>query len=303
MALINCPKCGKTISDKAVNCPGCGYTLSEMQIDEVKDTADSHANTDIDMASTEKLSQDAPKLITMSKYTLCALIFAMLSLVVAAVAVTYALSYKKMIDEITSMEDKNEYTLLSVANTLTDANIEKDQKEVLTVNEEKNDDVDQGSKAVDADQNVDSDTKAESYATIESVIDTNPSGHNNNENITFCDDYVVDIDYEITNIKVKSNSGLEITYKLSNNENFPIEVHACSAQYFDDIAVKKDWSELPNPIHPQKSAIGSIEFYGTTISPIGITHIDTLTLRMYITDENGINHIFEIYFEDVNIDF
>lgn len=28
MALINCPECGKEISDKAVNCPSCGYPLT-----------------------------------------------------------------------------------------------------------------------------------------------------------------------------------------------------------------------------------------------------------------------------------
>lgn len=30
MALINCPSCGKEISDKALACPGCGYDLSEL---------------------------------------------------------------------------------------------------------------------------------------------------------------------------------------------------------------------------------------------------------------------------------
>lgn len=28
MALIQCPKCGKTISDKAEKCIGCGYILN-----------------------------------------------------------------------------------------------------------------------------------------------------------------------------------------------------------------------------------------------------------------------------------
>jgi len=27
MALINCPACGKNISDKAVSCPGCGHPM------------------------------------------------------------------------------------------------------------------------------------------------------------------------------------------------------------------------------------------------------------------------------------
>lgn len=27
MALINCPECGKEVSDKAANCPNCGYPL------------------------------------------------------------------------------------------------------------------------------------------------------------------------------------------------------------------------------------------------------------------------------------
>ena len=32
MALINCPECGKEISDKATNCPHCGYPISEPSI-------------------------------------------------------------------------------------------------------------------------------------------------------------------------------------------------------------------------------------------------------------------------------
>ena len=27
MAMINCPNCGKQISDRAKTCPGCGYEL------------------------------------------------------------------------------------------------------------------------------------------------------------------------------------------------------------------------------------------------------------------------------------
>lgn len=29
MALINCPECGKEISDKAESCPNCGYPIAE----------------------------------------------------------------------------------------------------------------------------------------------------------------------------------------------------------------------------------------------------------------------------------
>ena len=29
MSMINCPDCGKEISDKAVSCPNCGYPLSQ----------------------------------------------------------------------------------------------------------------------------------------------------------------------------------------------------------------------------------------------------------------------------------
>lgn len=32
MALINCPECGKEISDMAKNCPNCGYCLSKREI-------------------------------------------------------------------------------------------------------------------------------------------------------------------------------------------------------------------------------------------------------------------------------
>ena len=32
MALINCPECGKQISDKAASCPDCGYPLQKSTI-------------------------------------------------------------------------------------------------------------------------------------------------------------------------------------------------------------------------------------------------------------------------------
>lgn len=32
MALINCPECGREVSDKAVSCPGCGYPLQKSEI-------------------------------------------------------------------------------------------------------------------------------------------------------------------------------------------------------------------------------------------------------------------------------
>lgn len=31
MALINCPECGRQISDRAISCPGCGYQMSGQQ--------------------------------------------------------------------------------------------------------------------------------------------------------------------------------------------------------------------------------------------------------------------------------
>lgn len=30
MSLINCPECGKEISDKATNCPNCGYPINNV---------------------------------------------------------------------------------------------------------------------------------------------------------------------------------------------------------------------------------------------------------------------------------
>ena len=29
MALINCPECGRQVSDTASRCPGCGYTIAK----------------------------------------------------------------------------------------------------------------------------------------------------------------------------------------------------------------------------------------------------------------------------------
>ena len=37
MALINCPECGKAVSDKALACPNCGYSVSSRQPQGLKD--------------------------------------------------------------------------------------------------------------------------------------------------------------------------------------------------------------------------------------------------------------------------
>lgn len=43
MSLINCPECGKEISDKTDKCPNCGYPISQM----VNNTSTQHQNTGI----------------------------------------------------------------------------------------------------------------------------------------------------------------------------------------------------------------------------------------------------------------
>lgn len=35
MALIQCPECGKEVSDKARKCPHCGYPLEELEKKEI----------------------------------------------------------------------------------------------------------------------------------------------------------------------------------------------------------------------------------------------------------------------------
>ncbi len=293
MALINCPKCGKTISDKAIKCPGCGYSLEDMRLVDNKDLDNSIQKASVDKDSVEKISYVSPKSITVSKSTLMALGFATLCLLIAAIAVTYALSYKKVIRELTVTDDIA--SMSSLADTSEEIQVEDLKKEGTEVKAEKVADTDNDEKTASNDVN------SETQKGTSDVSNSNPSGQNYNKNITFSDDYVVDIDFEVTNIK--TSSGLIISYKCSNNESFPIELHSSNAQYFDDIAVKKDWSELPNPIQPQKSAIGSITFYSTTITSTGINHIDDLTLRMYITDENGNDHPFEVFVDNANIDF
>lgn len=33
MALINCPECGREVSDKAEKCPNCGYNIGKQMIE------------------------------------------------------------------------------------------------------------------------------------------------------------------------------------------------------------------------------------------------------------------------------
>lgn len=37
MAMIQCPECGKEISDKATSCPSCGYPINSTQVETEQD--------------------------------------------------------------------------------------------------------------------------------------------------------------------------------------------------------------------------------------------------------------------------
>lgn len=37
MSLINCPECGREISDKAISCPGCGFPISDFRLQETEE--------------------------------------------------------------------------------------------------------------------------------------------------------------------------------------------------------------------------------------------------------------------------
>ena len=52
MALINCPECGKEISDRVKACPNCGFPLQE-ETNEVKQVE--ITNVKIDKKKTKKL--------------------------------------------------------------------------------------------------------------------------------------------------------------------------------------------------------------------------------------------------------
>lgn len=45
MGLINCPECGREVSDQAAHCPGCGYPLAEPRPTEVASAAPPKAKT------------------------------------------------------------------------------------------------------------------------------------------------------------------------------------------------------------------------------------------------------------------
>ena len=45
MALIECPECGKMVSDKAEDCPNCGFPISAMIIEPQKPLSEGLNNT------------------------------------------------------------------------------------------------------------------------------------------------------------------------------------------------------------------------------------------------------------------
>lgn len=62
MALINCPECGKEVSDKAKACIHCGFPLDELQSMPV-----SH-NAQMDNSSPKPISKDTPKKVVISNF-------------------------------------------------------------------------------------------------------------------------------------------------------------------------------------------------------------------------------------------
>lgn len=59
MALINCPECGKEISDKAGNCPNCGCLIQPEQ--ETKDGKGERWSFEKSPKITEKEKKEKPK--------------------------------------------------------------------------------------------------------------------------------------------------------------------------------------------------------------------------------------------------
>lgn len=52
MALINCPECGKEISNTTKKCPHCGYTLKKFRLNTVKESINKYIHT---LSKTKKI--------------------------------------------------------------------------------------------------------------------------------------------------------------------------------------------------------------------------------------------------------
>lgn len=58
MALINCPECGKEISDQAANCPNCGYPIKSKRFN-CDDSAEIEENSNAIINSIQNFTQNA----------------------------------------------------------------------------------------------------------------------------------------------------------------------------------------------------------------------------------------------------
>lgn len=67
MALINCPECGKEVSDKALKCPNCGYPLEDMDfakeevVEETIETVDEDISKEVAEEKIVKEKKPIPK--------------------------------------------------------------------------------------------------------------------------------------------------------------------------------------------------------------------------------------------------
>ncbi len=87
MALIKCPDCEQSISDKATKCPKCGYPIQEYlssKTEEIpsesvnEDSVDTASSTDIQQSSTQKKSK---KKLIVTLIAICVAVVAALGVV------------------------------------------------------------------------------------------------------------------------------------------------------------------------------------------------------------------------------
>ncbi len=318
MAMITCPKCGRLVSEKAICCPGCGESIANATVDAVEATIDKQdesvdlndqmgsGKADEEQLDTSEIRErevsDAHNGIYVSKGMIIAIAITAIAVLGMVISLTYAASYKKALKLIAENREVQNETLIT-ENTNTDSDDSSIDVQGEHENEKNNETADKVTEDKKADANQISQNDENETKTEKEPENKQPSGSNDNKNIVFSDDYIVNLDFEITNIDIRSNNRTEITFKITNNEAFPVIIHSQKYQYFDDVAIKRDAGEFQNPLAPGKSGICSLTFYNETINSSGIKKVGTYTMELYSEEDNGAQHPFEVIFSDINIKF
>lgn len=255
MALIKCPKCGRSISDKAQNCPGCGWqvNLNKVKVNETGHTKSE--NGDINFAEPDQAKKmEEPgkkeKIVNKKMFLGIAVIMVVALWSVMLVNMTANRITKKFLKEITMADASTVIENVPTQNEL------------------------EGTEGKD---------EQEDHFKSDSVNDLSVSEFEQNEK--------KEIDTENSGVSFQY-TGYEIFFekiifyiKITNTGEKPITLSAEEYHYLNDVSIEMNLDKMNGEIPPGKSTLLELQFNISLIEAAKISTIDSLTFQYNIVGD------------------